>query len=340
LPVIDTPELRAQRQEAWGKELLDPKTAGVAALRLEGLGVTAIEALKQGLESPNAQVRFLSAEALAYLDDASGVEVLADTATKQKEFRSYALAALAALDQAAAHMALRKLMDVADVEVRYGAFDSLRTLDETDPFLGRVRVIDDPAEPEDEPQAESLSMALATRRRNNRPEDPFALYLVDCDGPPMVHVARTRRCEIVLFGHDQRLLTPLVLGNGVILLNASDGDQTIQISKIVAARSGVDDPDSKVSASLELGDVIRRTANLGAKYPDIVTILQAAERQKNLPGPLVIDAVPGTSPVYIEAAIFGKDTAAKKDDSLKKSNHEEPAKPRGFIDRLRNRFGR
>jgi hypothetical protein len=40
LPMVDTPDLRAQRTERWGKELLDPKTAGVAALRLEGLGLT------------------------------------------------------------------------------------------------------------------------------------------------------------------------------------------------------------------------------------------------------------------------------------------------------------
>jgi flagellar basal body P-ring protein FlgI len=340
LSMIDTPELREQRLEAWDQELLDPTTAGVAALKLEGLGVTAVESLKKGLENSNSQVRFLAAEALAYLNDASGVDVLTDTSIHQKEFRSYALAALAALDQSAAHMALRKLMDVAEVEVRYGAFDALRTLDEGDPFLGRVRVIDDPAENEEEshPDSMSLSMALSLRRRN-RPTDPFALYLVDCDGPPMVHVARTRRCEIVLFGRDQRLLTPLVLGNGTILLNASDGDPSIQISKIVAERHGLSDTDSKVVSSLELGDVIHQTANLGAKYPDIVAILQAAERQKNLPGPLIVDAVPGNSPTYIEAAIFGKDTTSKKDDDVKKSKFdEEDEKPASLFTRIRNRF--
>jgi hypothetical protein len=236
-------------------------------------------------------------------------------------------------------MALRKLMDVAEVEVRYGAFDALRTLDEGDPFLGRVRVLDDPFESEEEPATESMSMALALQRRN-RPEDPFALYLVDCDGPPMVHVARTRRCEVVVFGHDQRLLTPLVLGNGVILLNASDGDQSIQISKITTARSDESDSDTKVAASLDLGDVIRRTANLGAKYPDVVSILQAAERQKNLPGPLVIDAVPGSSPEYTEAAIFGKDTTAKKDDAVQQTSLKEPAKPRGIRGWFRGLFSR
>ncbi len=69
--------------------------------------------------------------------------------------------------------------------------------------------------------------------------------------------------------------------------------------------------------------MIRQTSNLGAKYPDIVAILQAAARQSNLPGPLVIDAVPGSSPVYVEAAIFGKDTTAKKDDAVKKTKLEK-----------------
>jgi flagellar basal body P-ring protein FlgI len=339
LPLVETLPLRAERQAAWAKELLDPRTAGVAALKLEGQGVTAVEALKVALDSPNAQVKFFAAEALAYLDDPSGVDVLGATAANQREFRSYALAALAALDQPAAHMALRKLMDVADVEVRYGAFNSLRTLDEGDPFLGRVRVLEDPTDGEDEPQDDSMALALA-RRRRNRPEDPFTLYLVDCDGPPMVHVANTRRCEVVVFGRTQKLLTPLVLGNGSILLNAADGDQEIQISKIVAARSGEADADSKVAASLEIGDIIRQTANLGAKYPDVVAILQAAERQKNLPGPLVVDAVPGNSPAYIEAAIFGKDATAKQDDAVKKTKMESETPRTGLINRVRSLFRR
>jgi hypothetical protein len=340
LPIVENAALRAERQAAWGQELLDPKTAGVAALKLEGQGITAVDTLKKGLESPNAQVRFFAAEALAYLDDPAGVDVLADTAIKQREFRSYALAALAATEQAAAHMGLRRLMDVADVEVRYGAFNALRTLDEGDPFLGHVRVLDDPGAGQDESQEGSMAMALAAQRRRSRPEDPFTLYLVDSDGPPMIHVASTRRCEIVLFGRHQKLLTPLVLGNGPILLNASDGDDAIQVSKIVPARIGDTEGDTKIAVSLELGDVIRQMANLGAKYPDVVTLLQAAQRQKNLSGPLVLDAVPGNSPVYIEAAIFGKDTTAKKDDAVTRSKLETENPNRGFLNRLRNVFRR
>jgi flagellar basal body P-ring protein FlgI len=341
LSIVDSQALRTDRMEEWGRELLDPTTAGVAALRLEGMGPPAVEALKKGLDGPNPQARFLAAEALAYLNDASGADVLVDTATNRREFRAYALAALGAIDQSASHMALRKLMDVPDVEVRYGAFNSLRTLDESDPFLGRVRVLDDPEEPDEDPSNGSLAMALSTtRRRRNRQEDPFALYLVDSEGPPMVHVARTRRCEIVVFGRDQQLLTPVVLGNGPILLNAADGDAGIEISKIVPARAGEVDSDTKKAASLALGDVIRQTANLGAKYPDIVAILQAAQRQKNLPGPLVVDAVPGPSPVYVDAAIFGKDTTAKKDAALKKTKLDDDDKPKGFMDRVRGLFRR
>ena len=63
-----------------------------------------------------------------------------------------------------------------------------------------------------------------------------------------------------------------------------------------SSRAGSATATPRSQSSLELGDVIRQTANLGANYPEIVAILQAAERQKNLPGPLVVDAVPGTSP--------------------------------------------
>ncbi len=324
LPMVDSPALRTERLAAWGKDLLDPKKAGVAALKLEGLGPSAIEPLKAGLVSPSPQVRFLAAEALAYLNDPSGAEVLGETTIKQTEFRAYALAALAALDQSAAHMTLRRLMSQPEVQVRYGAFDALKTLDETDPFLGRVRVLDDPPDAEEDESTGSSSMAYASRRRRTRAEDPFTLYLVDCEGPPLIHVAGTRRCEIVVFGRDQKLLTPLVLGQGAILLNAADGDESLQISKIVPSRFS--DADTKITASLELGDVIRRTANLGARYPEIVSILQAASRQKNLPGPLVVDAVPGADPKYLEAAIHGKDLAAKKDAALKKTSLEETAK--------------
>lgn len=339
LPVVDNPDLQRQRLAAWGKDLLDPTKAGIAALRLEGMGVAAIDTLKQALASPNAQVQFLAAEALAYLGDGAGSDILGDNIVRHPEFRAHALNALAACgsptlsDQTAARTKLIKLMDVPDVEVRYGAFNALRTLDENDPFLGRVRVLDEPDEPEEESESMSIAIAKAARRRRGRVEDPFFLYLVDCEGPPMIHVARTRRSEIVVFGRDQKLLTPIVLGTGPILLNAADGDESLQISRIGPARA--DESDAKVASSLDIGDVLRQTANLGAKYPDVVSILQAAYKQKNLPGPLVVDAVPVANPLYDAAAIFGKDTT-KKDDALLKTKLDAKKK-RGILRRFLSR---
>jgi len=317
LPIVDTiPELQAERMKRWGQELLDPKAAGVAALRLEGLGKPAIGVLKAGLASPDAQVRFFAAESLAYLDDPSGVDVLSRATRTLPDFRAHALAALAAMDHPAALLRLRQLMGEADPQVRYGAFNSLRTLDARDPFLGQVRVLRDEPAPAGADDAEGMALAIGEAPHRRRPvprkEDPFALYVVDCEGPPMVHVSRTRRSEVVVFGRGQKLLTPVVLGGPTsLLLNAAEGDDSVQISRIESR--GPEDPDVKVACPLELGEVIREAAQLGASYPEILAILRGADRQKNLPGPLLIDAAPAPGTAYLDAQLSGN---AKKDDAV------------------------
>ena len=332
LSMIDSPELRTRRSATWTKELLDPTTAGVAAMKLEGLGAASIEPLKTGLSSANPQVRFFSAESLAYLNDTAGVDALGDTAVHNKDFRVYALAALAALDQPAAHLKLRKLMDEPEIELRYGAFNALRTLDPHDPFLGSLRVLDEPKVETDDDEKPTDSMAVAitnaSRRRNARRTDPFGLYVVDSEGPPLIHVSRSRRSEIVVFGRQQKLFPPIVLDTGSIFLNAAENDDKIELSKIVPSRFG--DGDVKMTTSLELADVVRKTASLGATYPQIVAVLENAKRQRNLAGDLVVDAVPVTNRVYLEA-VLGKDTTAKRDDSLKRTSGESSKPGRRWL---------
>ena len=136
LQMIDSPELRTRRMAAWSKELLDPTTAGIAAMKLEGLGTVAVEPLETALKNPNPQVRYFCAEALAYLNDISGVDALGEAVVNLPKFRAYALAALAAVDQPASHLKMRKLMDEPSIEIRYGAFNALRTLDRARPVPG------------------------------------------------------------------------------------------------------------------------------------------------------------------------------------------------------------
>lgn len=337
LPLIDTPGLRAQRMEAWGKELLVTKAAGKAALKLEGIGTNAIPTLKVGLASPDPLVRFFAAEALAYLGNVDGAATLAETAKARPEFRSYALKALAAMDQSAGLMRLRELMAEPDVQLRYGAFDALRSFDENDPFLGRVRLGD---EPRDDPDGDPLALQIdgaRPRRRAPARDEPFRLYLVDSEGPPMVHVSRTLRAEVVVFGRGQKLLTPVVLGaGGAILLNAGEGDDRVQITRIT--HDTLDGPESRVTCPLEIAGIVKQACRVGATYPEIVAILAGAARQKNLPGPLVVDAIPLPDRAYTEAQLVGADKA-KKDDALKKTGGESEKKPR-LLDRIRDLFDR
>lgn len=341
LPVANTPELEAARIAEWGKKLLNPATTAEAALRLEGLGASAIPTLAAGLKSENEQVKFFAAEALAYLNDASGAEILAENSVKRPQFRAFALAALAATDQPPSYLALKRLMNEADILVRYGAFNALRKVDENDPALGRVAVLEPRREEleDDDEDAMAVKAGRATRRpRPSRSEDdPFELYVVDSDGPPLVHVSGTRRAEIVLFGANLKLMSPAVLsGAGQILVNASMGDDKFQISKISPRALG--DSDGKTTTSADVLSVIRGMAGLGASYPEVVSILQSASKQKNLPGPLAFDAVPPPDEAYLRALV-GVDVTAKKDDALEKTKLDEE-KDRGFFERLRDRFNR
>ena len=331
MPLVRNPSLSEERMKTWGKELLDPKTTGKAALKLEGIGTNALPILREGLASTDPTVRFFSAEAIAYLGGVDAADTLAEAATTKPEYRSYALKALAAMDQSAGLMRLRKLMAQPDVELRYGAFDALRSFDASDPFLGQVAVFDEPA---DSLEDGEMSLQIADGRRRRRVptrEEPFKLYLVDCEGPPMIHVSRMLHAEIVVFGKGQNLLTPVVLGaGGAILLNASEGDRSVQVSRITHAN--LDEADSQVNSPLDIVEIIRNAAHVGATYPEIVGILGGANDQKNLPGILVVDAIPAPNKSYTQMQLTGGLTI--KDDAVKKTSGETEAKV-GLMGRVR-----
>ena len=338
LSLIDNASLRDRRTELWGKELLDPKKAGMAALKLEGLGPGAAVTLRAALTSPDETVRFFAAESLAYMNDSEGdsAKVLAEIAKTKPEFRSFALKAMAATDQSASLLKLRSLMAEPEFELRYGAFDALRTLDPTDPFLGRVRVLDAIPAPDDETDGMAMQITSTVSKKQTATRDePFSMYVVDCEGPPMIHVSRNLRAEMVIFGKTQKMLTPVVLGSGgPLLVNAADGDDQIQISKIT--EKTLDAPRVRLSSELYIADVVRQLANIGASYPEVATLLGAASVQKNLPGPFVVDAIPAPNKAYEVAQMAGE--ASKKDDSLKKTSGESDRV--GFFERLGNRFKR
>lgn len=267
------------------EDLLDPARSVVAALRLEALGSDSLALLKPGLESPHPLVRFCAAEAIAYLGNPRCGEELARVVEQQPYLRSFALTAMASLDEAVCHVKLKELMNSElDDESRYGAFRALRTLDENDA----------------EVRGENLN-------------DTFWLHEVNRTGKPLVHLSTSRRAEIVLFGKDVKLTPPFTLVAGEFALTAAKGDQAATLSHVVLSE-GDDSGTSRTRCPLELSKVIRLLAREGASYPEVIEMIRQADACKNLSCRVRNDALPQAVTVeqLAQAARQDKDDAQEQ----------------------------
>jgi hypothetical protein len=250
---------RHLRMQRLKEELLAGARAEQAALQLEAIGRDAIPVLKEGLNAAPFESKFHAAVALAYLGDSSGVDVLAEAAARERAFRVFAFAAMAALQNGDAFGQLVALMDSPSAETSYGAFRALTTLNPHDPAV----------------RGELLS-------------EQFTLHLVPTTHDPLVHVTRRRKAEVVLFGDRQRFSTPLAVNAGKHLwVTARPGG-----THAVVSRYKPGEEDRRLEVPLEIAEVIRALASQGATYPDIVQMLVQAERQHNLPGRIAVDALP------------------------------------------------
>ena len=278
IAVDETPLELRERMERLRKQLLVPQTASSAATELEAIGSDSVLILKEGLKSPNPEVRFYSADSLAYLGDGAGISVLDDAARNEPAFRIYALAALTTLASPESRQALNEMMlkptiEVVDgkeqpvysAETRYGAFRALWTIDQRDEFIG----------------GESF-------------HDEFKLHIIDSLGDSMVHLTRFRVPQIVLFGRNQKLITPLNMSAGRhIMISAPSNSDTVTISRFHAEGA-----DEKITTSTNLADIIRALGRMHASYPDVAQMLFEADRGSNLDGRLEIDAMPAAGRIY------------------------------------------
>lgn len=253
------------RIEQLAQKLNDPPQAERASLQLEAIGDPAVPVLREALDNKSLEVRFHASMALAYLGEADGVPHLAEAAKKEPAFRAFAFAGLAAVEDASAHIALRDLMSGESGETRYGAFRSLSVLDKNDPFI-----------------------------RGEKMNDQFMLHVLRTSGEPMVHLTNRKKAEVVLFGADQMLSTPIAIRAGKhILITANSGSE-----KVTVSRYQVGSRDQKKQVSRRIEEIIRAASDLGASFPDIAQMLVQADFQKNLPGRFEIDALPKSGRVY------------------------------------------
>lgn len=274
-----TPNSPYQRQ--LEKDLLDPARTVPAALRLEALGNESVPALKRGLQSEHALVRFTAAEALAYLGDPSSGQELAALVERQPLVRSFSLTALASLDEAVSHVKLRELLALPDAETRYGAFRALRALDEHDPAI----------------QGEMLN-------------ESFWLHRTAAGSEPLVHLSTSRRAEVVLFGKDSVLAPPFSFRAGEFTITSAREDTRCTISRL-SVHQGV----RRHQCSLNLEDVLRTLADLGGTYAEVVDFLRQAGTYQCLNCPVAVDALPQATSVHDLARDGAKNPNLLKSDA-------------------------
>jgi len=315
LAVVRSTVLRESERELSARlrtleqDLLNPVTAFRAALELEAIGRPAVEGLAKAMQSDNAEVRFYAAESLAYLDDSRAAPALGEAARSEPAFRVYALAALSLMNDFAATEQLHELLKVPSAETRYGAFRALSAMDRKDPLV-----------------------------RGERLGGQFSYHVLDAGDQPMIHVTRSRRAEIVLFGRDQRLIPPVALeaGNHILVTGSKPGQITV-------SKFSVNDPDQKRVVSDRVDEVIRAIAELGGTYPDVVQALQQAKAAGALASRLLVDALPEPGRTYDRIAQARPqadgiaEAGAAESEAETPSKEEKPGPVRAFFDRMTGR---
>jgi hypothetical protein len=255
------------------EDLLDPTRTVTAALRLEALGQKAVPALKQGLESTHPLVRFCAAESLTYLGHGVGAAQLGELVVQQPFLRSYALSALASLDENVTRAKLLELMEkgVAD-ETRYGAFRALQALAPTDRLT----------------QGEWLNKS-------------FHLHHVAPESPPLLHLCTAKRAEVVMFGPEAQFVPPFAFESNGYTVTAHLATDTHCIVGYVPPRG----TPIRVSCSLNVSDVLHLLTKMDATYPEVVEILLDAGNSKKVNCPVALNALPQI-PSVEELAASGK----------------------------------
>jgi flagellar basal body P-ring protein FlgI len=274
IAVRETPIERTARMRNLERQLLDPITSAKAALQLEAIGKDGIDVLRKGLASKNQEVRFYSAEALAYLDEPDAAPVLAQIAHEESAFRAYALCALSAMKDVTAYDQLRKLLDVSSAETRYGAFRALWTMEPDDPLV----------------RGEGLG-------------GRFSYHVLDVAGPPMIHVTGSFRPEVVLFGRRHPLVTPVKLQAGASIDIHAHDDEHVSVSKFAPGKSV-----ERRTVKNDLDQIIRAVAELGGDYGNVVQMLQEARAKHALVSRFEVDALPRVDRSYLREA-GGDDSA-------------------------------
>lgn len=246
----------ANRLDYLEQELNDPVGAGLAAVRLEGIGRQAVPTLVRALRNPQFPTRFYAAQALAYIGRDDGVSVLRDAAVRESAFRWQALTALATLDNGQSEQALISLMNENTAETRYGAFRALRLQNPSHPVV----------------QGQWLA-------------GDHHLCIVDNDAEPLLHFSRREQAEILIFNNSQTFSDQFLFVETGLTVK-SNGDGTVSVATYRADNSG------KTICSDRVSDVFQTISQTGYGYATLLRLAQQSQKEGTLNARLEMDAMP------------------------------------------------
>lgn len=266
-------------------ELLQPETALVAALKLEALGTDSRQPLRVGLQSESPWVKFAAAEALTYLGHADGAAELATLAEKHPALRTHCLSALASLDDAVCLDQLAELMKKPDPQLRYGAFLALRSADEKHDAL-----------------------------RGKRVNDSYWLHHVAVDSAhPAVHVASSRRSEVVFYGAGWPVTGPVSFPLGKEFTVAVPADAPDAVVTRVTIQNGEPTP-VVVKCKADASAIVAAIGKLGGSYTEAVECVGRLKKADAVAAAVEFDAAPRGISVQHLAQIARSDPSMDRAD--------------------------
>ena len=277
-----------------GQRLVEPTTAGNAAMQLEAIGDGAIPTLVSALKNPNREIRFYAAQSLAYLDRKEAVEPLQEAARDEAAFRYPALIALEGMDSRSALDALAGLMNETSIEARYGAMRSIRRRSDRESVL------------------RSTTMSAGYR-----------LYQLASSAPPFIAISLSEVPEIVCFGDVGSVRIDYLLGPGGLVIRPGEpGKDLLQISRFVP---GAPDRQSEVPATVE--GLLAGISAVGGGYGESIAVLRTAKLNNQINCGLALDPLPAAMRTYYR----DKETEMTDPAALPPEDiiAEEPAEPKG-----------
>ncbi|MGN6544397.1 MAG: HEAT repeat domain-containing protein [Aureliella sp.] len=262
--VAESADARKARLEKCRLELGEPVTARSAAWQLEAAGKEGVPILVDGLKSPDKEIRFYSAHALAYLNEPRAIPILHELARIEPAFRAMCLTGLSLIENFQASDALEDLLHSVDAETRYGALLALRDHD-----------------------------GASSSTVGNQIGKIGSILEIPSNSPPLVVVGLHKIPEVVIFGSNPTVhFTAFMYVNPRLMLrNTSAG--RISVSHIVPGRD-----DRLAECDSDLRSILTAIAEVGGCYGDWVNFVRICGAEKYIDSEVAINPVPSGGRKY------------------------------------------